>query len=55
MQRLKSVILVATVMGSVPQGQSRSEGLYPVTMINYEDITGSGGFLDKLNTNKANQ
>ena len=39
-----------TVMGSVPQGQSRSEGLYPVTMINYEDITGSGGFLDKLNT-----
>ena len=44
-----------TVMGSTPQGQSESEGLYPVTMINYEDITKSGGFLDKLNTMCADQ
>ncbi|MBR6848346.1 MAG: SUMF1/EgtB/PvdO family nonheme iron enzyme [Bacteroidales bacterium] len=38
-----------TVMGSIPQGQTESEGLYPVTMVNYEDITGPDGFLDKLN------
>jgi len=44
-----------TVMGSKPQGQSESEGLYPVTMINYEDITKVGGFLDKLNTMCADQ
>ncbi|MBR0525978.1 MAG: SUMF1/EgtB/PvdO family nonheme iron enzyme [Prevotella sp.] len=44
-----------TVMGSKPQGQTESEGLYPVTMINYEDITKSGGFLDKLNTMCADQ
>ena len=44
-----------TVMGSTPQGQTESEGLYPVTKINYEDITGSGGFLDKLNTMCADQ
>jgi len=44
-----------TVMGSKPQGQTESEGLYPVTMVNYEDITRSGGFLDKLNTMCADQ
>lgn len=44
-----------TVMGSKPQGQTESEGLYPVTMINYEDITRSGGFLDRLNTMCADQ
>ncbi|MBR6171312.1 MAG: SUMF1/EgtB/PvdO family nonheme iron enzyme [Bacteroidaceae bacterium] len=44
-----------TVMGSKPQGQTESEGLYPVTMVNYEDITKSGGFLDKLNTMCADQ
>ena len=44
-----------TVMGSTPQGQTESEGLYPVTMINYEDITGSGGFFDKLNAMCADQ
>jgi formylglycine-generating enzyme required for sulfatase activity len=44
-----------TVMGSKPQGQTESEGLYPVTIINYEDITKSGGFLDRLNTMCADQ
>ena len=44
-----------TVMGSTPQGQTESEGLYPVTMVNYEDLTKSGGFLDKLNTMCADQ
>lgn len=44
-----------TVMGSKPQGQTEGEGLYPVTMINYEDITKGGGFLDKLNTMCADQ
>jgi len=44
-----------TVMGSTPQGQTESEGLYPVTMVNYEDITKSGGFLDKLNAMCADQ
>lgn len=44
-----------TVMGSKPQGQTESEGLYPVTMVSYEDITGSGGFLDRLNTMCADQ
>jgi formylglycine-generating enzyme required for sulfatase activity len=44
-----------TVMGSKPQGQTESEGLYPVTMVNYEDITGPNGFLDKLNTMCADQ
>ena len=44
-----------TVMGSKPQGQSESEGLYPVTMVNYEDITKSGGFLDRLNAMCADQ
>ncbi len=44
-----------TVMGSIPQGQTGSDGLYPVTMVNYDDITGSGGFLDKLNTMCADQ
>ncbi len=44
-----------TVMGSKPQGQTESEGLYPVTMVNYEDITKSGGFLDRLNAMCAGQ
>ena len=44
-----------TVMGSTPEGQTESEGLYPVTMVNYEDITGTGGFLDRLNAMCADQ
>jgi len=44
-----------TVMGSKPEGQTGSEGLYPVTMVNYEDITGTGGFLDRLNAMCADQ
>ena len=44
-----------TVMGSKPEGQTESEGLYPVTMVNYDDITMSGGFLDRLNTMCADQ
>jgi formylglycine-generating enzyme required for sulfatase activity len=44
-----------TVMGSTPEGQTESEGLYPVTMVNYDDITGAGGFLDRLNAMCADQ
>ena len=29
-----------TVMGSIPQGQTGSDGLYPVTMVNYADNAG---------------
>lgn len=43
------------VMGWPPEDQSESEGLYPVTMVNYDDITASGGFLDRLNTLCADQ
>ncbi len=39
----------------VPFAFSLSEGLYPVTMVNYDDITGAGGFLDRLNTMCADQ
>ena len=37
------------VMGSKPEGQPKSGGYYPVSMVTYEDITKEGGFLDKLN------
>ena len=41
--------LWATVMGSKPEGQLNDGDMYPVTMVNYNDIVGSNGFLEKLN------
>jgi formylglycine-generating enzyme required for sulfatase activity len=40
----------AAVMGSKPEGQTNDGDMYPVTMVNYYDIAGPGGFLEKLNT-----
>ena len=40
----------AIVMGSKPEGQTNDGDMYPVTMVNYYDIAGPGGFLEKLNT-----
>ena len=37
------------VMGTKPEGQTKSGGFYPVSNVTYEDITGPGGFLDRLN------
>lgn len=39
----------AAVMGSKPEGQTNDGDMYPVTMVNYYDIAGPGGFLEKLN------
>ena len=41
--------LWAVVMGSKPEGQTNNGDMYPVTMINYNDIVGPNGFLEKLN------
>ena len=38
-----------TVMGSTPEGQTKSGGFYPVSNVNYYDIVKKDGFLDKLN------
>jgi len=40
----------AAVMGSKPEGQTNDGDMYPVTMVNYYDIAGPDGFLEKLNT-----
>ena len=39
----------AAVMGSKPEGQTNDGDMYPVSNVSYEDITGPGGFLEKLN------
>ncbi len=39
----------AAVMGQKPEGQTNDGDMYPVTMVNYYDIAGPGGFLEKLN------
>ena len=39
----------AAVMGSKPEGQTNDGDMYPVTMVNYYDIAGPSGFLEKLN------
>ena len=41
--------LWAAVMGAKPEGQLNDGDVYPVTMINYNDIIGPNGFLEKLN------
>jgi formylglycine-generating enzyme required for sulfatase activity len=37
------------VMGTKPEGQTKSGGFYPVSNVSYEEITKPGGFLDKAN------
>ena len=41
--------LWADVMGFRPEGQSNNGDAYPVSNVNYYDIAGEGGFIDKLN------
>ena len=40
--------LWAAVMGAKPEGQINDGDMYPVTMVNYYDIVGPNGFLEKL-------
>ena len=40
--------LWAAVMGAKPEGQLNDGDMYPVTMVNYYDIVGPNGFLEKL-------
>lgn len=41
--------LWADVMGFIPEGQSNHGDAYPVSNVNYYDIAGEDGFIDKLN------
>ncbi len=41
--------LWADVMGFIPEGQSNHGDAYPVSNVNYFDIAGEDGFIDKLN------
>ena len=43
------------VMGTKPEGQTKSGGFYPVSNVSYEEITKPGGFLDKANALLADQ
>lgn len=47
--------LWAAVMGAKPEGQINDGDMYPVTMVNYDDIVGPNGFLEKLNVMAKNQ
>ena len=47
--------LWAAVMGAKPEGQLNDGDMYPVTMVNYYDIVGPNGFLEKLNAMAKDQ